>query len=179
MADRVGVSVGFGQTGGDPALEKALTALRLAEAGGKGREFGVLSVPAPTYQKQLEIAAKSIRNAEERFREKFGRSPRERQGEFSDEFLRFFSERWAPPEAHPLNRRHYENLRRNYRQMGGPGERAALPDMKVTFNFEGQPPPALNQAALAQRVRETVERFMTDLYKGHEAPYYQEYNVGA
>lgn len=41
------------QAGVDPRL---LAAVRLTENGGPGREFGVLSVPAPTYDDQERVA---------------------------------------------------------------------------------------------------------------------------
>jgi hypothetical protein len=44
-----------------------LGALRRAENGGPGREFGVLSVSAPTYENQVRLAAASIRRNVERF----------------------------------------------------------------------------------------------------------------
>src|SRR5437867_10199538 len=44
-----------------------LGSLRRAENGGPGREFGVLSVPAPTYEDQVRLAAASIRRNVERF----------------------------------------------------------------------------------------------------------------
>lgn len=37
-----------------------LKAIRQAENGAPGREFGVLSVPAPTYAEQLEICARTV-----------------------------------------------------------------------------------------------------------------------
>lgn len=39
-----------------------LAAIRKAEGGGPGREFGIISVSAPTYRQQLELCAESIRN---------------------------------------------------------------------------------------------------------------------
>jgi hypothetical protein len=59
-----------------------LGALRRAENGGPGREFGVLSVSAPTYEDQVRLAAASIRRNVERFE--------------AEEFIRFFSNRYAP-----------------------------------------------------------------------------------
>jgi hypothetical protein len=74
----------------------ALAALRLAENGGPGREYGVLSVPAPTYQEQLDVAARSFKNSEARYREATGLPARDDAGRYTDGFLRFFSARWAP-----------------------------------------------------------------------------------
>ena len=39
-----------------------MAAIRCAEAGGPGREFGVLSVDAPDFKEQLVRAAKTVRN---------------------------------------------------------------------------------------------------------------------
>lgn len=39
---------------------RLLMALRVAENGGDGRQFGVLSVSAPTYAEQLHIAARTV-----------------------------------------------------------------------------------------------------------------------
>lgn len=39
-----------------------ISAIRVAENGGDGRQFGVLSVPAPTYADQLREACITVRN---------------------------------------------------------------------------------------------------------------------
>ena len=97
-----------------------LGALRRAEKGGPGREFGVLSVPAPTYEDQVRLAAASIRHNVERF-EATGRVAVDpATGWYSEEFIRFFSKRYAPVEAANdptgLNQHHARNLIRLYAQ---------------------------------------------------------------
>lgn len=97
-----------------------LGALRRAENGGPGREFGVLSVPAPTYEDQARLAAASIRRNVERF-EATGRAAIDpATGRYTEEFIRFFSNRYAPVGAandpSGLNRHHARNLIRLYAQ---------------------------------------------------------------
>ena len=98
-----------------------LGALRRAENGGPGREFGVLSVPAPTYEDQVRLAAASIRRNVERF-EATGRVAVDpATGRYSEEFIRFFSNRYAPVGAANdptgLNQHHARNLIRLYAQV--------------------------------------------------------------
>lgn len=101
----------------------ALCALRVAENGGPGREFGVLSIPAPTYRDQVQIAANSFRNSEARYKAAHDKEARGEDGHYTDDFLRFFSARWAPVGATNdptnLNAHHAENLIRTYRQFQG------------------------------------------------------------
>ena len=102
----------------DPRL---LSALRRAENGAPGREFGVLSVPAPTYADQVRLAAGSIRRSLGRF-EATGRAAIDpATGRYTDEFIRFFSNRYAPVAAANdptgLNRHHSRNLLRLYAQI--------------------------------------------------------------
>jgi hypothetical protein len=97
-----------------------LGALRRAENGGPGREFGVLSVSAPTYEDQVRLAAASIRRNVERF-EATGRAAIDpATGRYSEEFIRFFSNRYAPVGAandpNGLNQHHARNLLRLYAQ---------------------------------------------------------------
>lgn len=107
MADHAGVDASF------------LHALRRAENGGPGREFGVLSVPAPTYEDQARVAAESIRRNVERF-EQSGRPAVDATGRYTREFIEFFSSRYAPVGAANdpggLNRHHARNLIRLYAQ---------------------------------------------------------------
>jgi hypothetical protein len=95
-----------------------LRALRRVENGGPGREFGVLSVPAPTYHDQARVAAESIRKSLERFRGQGGQPIDPLTGRYSEEFIRFFSSRYAPVGAtndpRGLNRFHAGNLIRLY-----------------------------------------------------------------
>jgi hypothetical protein len=97
-----------------------LGSLRRAENGGPGREFGVLSVPAPTYEDQVRLAAASIRRNVERF-EATGRVAVDpATGRYSEEFIRFFSNRYAPVgvanDPTGLNQHHARNLIRLYAQ---------------------------------------------------------------
>lgn len=73
-----------------------LAALRRAENGGPGREFGVLSVPAPTYMDQVTIAARTIRNTVTRYEEAFG-IPATEGGRYTEDFIRKFSGGWRAP----------------------------------------------------------------------------------
>ena len=77
------------QAGVDPRL---LAAVRLTENGSPGREFGVLSVPAPTYEDQGRVAAETIQNVVERYHRHIGESPVGPDGHFTGDFLRYFSE---------------------------------------------------------------------------------------
>jgi hypothetical protein len=67
----------------------ALAAIRLAEQGGAGREFGVLSVPAPSYEDQARVAAQSIA----------ANMQRAGVASITDEFWRVMGARWAPEGA--------------------------------------------------------------------------------
>ena len=106
-ADRAGIDAAF------------LRALRRVENGGPGREFGVLSVSAPTYEDQARVAAETIRRNVERF-EQSGRSAIDAAGRYTKEFIEFFSSRYAPLAAANdparLNRHHAGNLIRLYAQ---------------------------------------------------------------
>ena len=108
-AGRAGIDVEF------------LTALRKIENGGPGREFGVLSVPAPTYEAQARVAAESIRRSLQRFEAAGGTPIDVRTGRYTEEFIRFFSARYAPIGAANdptgLNRHHAPNLIRRYAQL--------------------------------------------------------------
>jgi len=69
-----------------------LAALREAENGGPGREFGVLSVSAPTYEEQATIAARTIANTMNRYRANFAdEDPVGPDGRLTDAFIRYFS----------------------------------------------------------------------------------------
>jgi hypothetical protein len=103
------------RAGVDPAF---LQALRRVENGGPGREFGVLSVPAPTYQDQARVAADSIRRSVERFTARGGTAVDAATGRYTPEFIAFFSRRYAPigvaNDPANLNRHHTRNLLRVY-----------------------------------------------------------------
>lgn len=99
----------------------ALFALRIVENGRPGREFGVLSVPAPRYEDQVLVAARSFRHAEDRYEVETGKEARDDNGRYTEPFLRHFSARWAPigAENDPdnLNSNHANNLVAAYNQL--------------------------------------------------------------
>ncbi len=107
------------RTGVDAAL---LSALRRTENGGVGREFGVLSVKAPDLDSQARVAANTVRNTIQRFEQGGGRAIDAQTGRYSDEFLRYFSARYAPIGAandpSGLNRYHAANLIALYQKAG-------------------------------------------------------------
>lgn len=109
FAERAGIDAAF------------LQALRRVENGGPGREFGVLSVAAPTYDDQARVAAETVRRNVERF-EATGRAAVDpATGRYSEEFVRFFSGRYAPVgaanDSGNLNSYHARNLMRMYAQL--------------------------------------------------------------
>ncbi len=74
-----------------------LAAIRLAENGRAGREFGVLSEGAETYEKQARICALSIRNNQFRYVAQIGVWPVDtKTGQTSRGFVEFMASRWAP-----------------------------------------------------------------------------------
>ena len=99
------------RTGIDPKL---LVALRRAENGGPGREFGVLSVAAPGVDAQARVAANTVRNTVQRFERGGDGAVDPATGRYTDAFLRYFSARYAPIGAvndpTGLNRHHAANL---------------------------------------------------------------------
>ncbi len=98
-----------------------LAALREAEGGGPGREYGVLSVPAPSYEDQVTIAARTIANTIGRYEAETGQAAVGLDGRYTDDFARYFSARYAPigAENDPqgLNRYHLANLLAAYRRI--------------------------------------------------------------
>ena len=80
---------------GVPAV--MLAAIRLAENGRAGREFGVLSESANTYEQQARICALSIRNNTYRYVQKTAQWPIDSAtGQLSYGFVTFMAARWAP-----------------------------------------------------------------------------------
>ncbi len=73
-----------------------LAAIRIAENGRPGREFGVLSESADTYEAQCRIAALSIRNNQYRYIARFREWPTDAAGGLSEAFTKFMAGRWAP-----------------------------------------------------------------------------------
>ena len=100
-----------------------LAAIRLAENGGPGREFGVLSESADTYEAQCRIAALSIRNNTYRFVEKFDRWPIDAAtGQYGVKFVEFMASRWAPRgvenDPHDLNAHWPKNVWKYFTESG-------------------------------------------------------------
>ena len=99
-----------------------LAAIRIAENGRAGREFGVLSEAADTYEAQCRIAALSVRNNQYRFVERFQRWPVDAKGGLSEEFTKFMASRWAPINAtndpDGLNAHWPKNVWRVYQESG-------------------------------------------------------------
>lgn len=74
-----------------------LAAIRIAENGGPGREMGILSVPAPTYEEQVDVAARSIRNALLRYvSSHHDQWPFDPHDHYTAEFIYFMASTWAP-----------------------------------------------------------------------------------
>lgn len=113
------------RTGVDPAL---LTALRRTENGGAGREFGVISVAAPTLETQARIAANTVKNNLARYQRQGGTALDPVTGRYTEGFLRYLSARYAPVGAANdpagLNRHHASNLISLYRKASGGGSGA-------------------------------------------------------
>lgn len=109
-----------GRTGTDPAL---LAAIRKAENGRPGREFGVLSVAAPTLDAQARVAANTVRNTLLRYAQQGGQAVDPASGRYTEGFLRYLSARYAPIGAANdplgLNRSHAANLIALYRRVSG------------------------------------------------------------
>lgn len=105
------------RTGVDPSL---LVALRRAENGRSGKEFGVVSVAADGLDAQARVAANTVRNTLARFERDGGTAVDRTTGRYTEDFLRFFSSRYAPVGAAndptDLNRHHAANLIALYQQ---------------------------------------------------------------
>lgn len=96
-----------------------MAAIRKAERGGAGREFGVLSVKAPTYAAQLEVCCQSARH---RLVEYDADNPALELHEAPDgkqavvyhrDFIAWFGAIWAPNAANnptELNRNWSKNV---------------------------------------------------------------------
>lgn len=73
-----------------------IKAIRSSENGSKGREFGVLSVSAPSYNDQLETACRSVAHQLERYASNpIVRNARGR-ATYNQGFIKAFADHWAP-----------------------------------------------------------------------------------
>jgi hypothetical protein len=111
-AEQAAIFALAGLAGVDPRF---LAAIRVAEGGGPGREFGVVSQPttptasdlanagvygvAGTFWAQGRIAAASIRANMTRYQNQTGRLPQDASGNLTQDFIAFFGARWAPLDA--------------------------------------------------------------------------------
>jgi len=105
--------------GVDPAF---ILSIRIAEDGRPGREFGVLSVDAPTYEEQCAVACNSVAHrifdmcTSERPDHAFTFS-RGRLS-YSDWFIQAFAHTWAPPHVSndptQMNANWYNNVKAIY-----------------------------------------------------------------
>lgn len=113
------------RSGIDPAL---LIALRRTENGRAGREFGVLSIPAFGLEEQARVAANTVRKTMARFERQGGTVVDPATGRYTEDFLRFFSARYAPAgvanDPLGLNRFHAANLIAHYERSRSRGEGA-------------------------------------------------------
>ena len=85
----------------DPAFIKSI---REQEAGGDGRQFGVLSVPAPTYDDQLRITCITVSHRLASYSgNPLTRGPVSRRLVYSPDWIKYFANIWAPVTASPMN----------------------------------------------------------------------------
>ena len=79
-----------------------IAAIRSAENGGPGREFGVLSVAAPTYEAQCHTACASVRNHLATSPANplvVMQGPKVKRLVYSLTWIRAFAKGWAPPDV--------------------------------------------------------------------------------
>lgn len=88
----------------DPAL---MAAIRNQEHGRAGREFGILSRPAPDYQSQLRIASRTVLTQLATFQGNpfhlFERTDGVHRLMFKPSVIQWIGDQYAPMCAHPLN----------------------------------------------------------------------------
>lgn len=96
-----------------------LAAIRLAENGGPGREFGILDRGTHTYGEQCRLCAETIANNLTRYTNATKLSPWGPDGTLTEGFLAFLQVRYAPLAApndpENLNSNWYRNVSRLYR----------------------------------------------------------------
>lgn len=99
------IKIAAKQFGVDPYF---IAAIRKCENGGPGREFGVLSVPAPTYAEQLDVCCRSVRHRLNEYTADVQAAAvavlHETPGGanvlvYSHDFIEWFSRIWAPQGA--------------------------------------------------------------------------------
>jgi len=73
-----------------------VAAIRLSENGGPGREFGVLSISAPTYDLQLDATCRTVVHRLTDYETKRGVPAIDPDGRYSADFLDYFGGIWAP-----------------------------------------------------------------------------------
>ena len=85
----------------DPAFVKSI---RQQEHGGDGRQFGVISVAAPTYDDQLRITCITVSHRLASFTgNPLTRGPVSRRLVYSPDWIKYFANIWAPVSASLLN----------------------------------------------------------------------------
>ena len=102
-----------------------IAAIRKTENGGPGREFGVLSTPAPTYADQLRVCCVTVAHRMSLYRG----TANDRVGKvsiMSREFVRWFAQLWAPAEVENdptnLNANWYTNCMAEQERFAANGE---------------------------------------------------------
>jgi hypothetical protein len=102
-----------------------IMAIRHTENGGPGREFGVLSEHAPTYDKQLQITCISVRNFIDSFHDARVTELVMKKNlittlAYASGFVAAFAKKWAPlnvaNDPNKLNQNWYDNCYKYYRQ---------------------------------------------------------------
>lgn len=100
---------------------RLMGAIRKAENGGPGREFGVVSIFAPDLDSQARAAAQTIANNVTRFQNQTGLVAYGDDGRYSDAFIEFLGSRYAPIGASndPTNLNQYwvSNVESYYRRL--------------------------------------------------------------
>jgi hypothetical protein len=99
-----------------------LATLRIVEAGGRGKEFGVLSRQASTYREQARVASATLRNRLAAYaKNPFTRVTTASGGQrlcYDEAFIRAFGATWAPlgvaNDPHGLNRHFIPNAVATY-----------------------------------------------------------------